>query len=62
MRMGLRLPLAAAVLFGVIPLPAQWFHYPTPGVPRLANGKPDLNAPAPKTADGKPDLSGIWLA
>ncbi|MGD0132448.1 MAG: hypothetical protein ABSE57_10400 [Bryobacteraceae bacterium] len=62
MRMGFGLTLAAAVLFGVIPLPAQWFHYPTPGVPRLANGKPDLNAPAPKTADGKPDLSGIWLA
>src|ERR1035441_10068740 len=43
------------------PLAAQWFHYTTPGVPRLANGKPNLSAPAPKTADGKPDLSGIWL-
>ncbi len=29
-------------------------------MPRLADGKPDLNAPAPRTADGKPDLSGIW--
>jgi len=29
-------------------------------VPRLANGKPNLAAPAPRTADGKPDLSGIW--
>jgi hypothetical protein len=45
-----------------LPLAAQWFHYPTPGVPRLANGKPNLNAPAPRTAEGKPDLSGIWLA
>ena len=26
----------------------------------MADGKPDLSAPAPKTADGKPDLSGIW--
>jgi len=39
---------------------AQWRDFPTPGVPRLADGKPNLTAPAPKTADGKPDLSGIW--
>jgi hypothetical protein len=39
---------------------AQWLDYPTPGVPRLPNGKPNLTAPAPKTADRKPDLSGIW--
>jgi hypothetical protein len=39
---------------------AQWLNYPTPGIPRLANGKPNLSAPAPRRADGKPDLSGIW--
>jgi hypothetical protein len=39
---------------------AQWLHYPTPGVPRTADGNPNLFAPAPRTADGKPDLSGIW--
>ncbi len=40
--------------------PAQWINYPTPGIPRTADGKPDLAAPAPRTADGKPDLSGLW--
>ena len=39
---------------------AQWLNYPTPGIPRTADGKPDLTAPAPKTADGKPDFSGLW--
>ena len=39
---------------------AQWPAYPTPGVPRTADGKPNLNGPTPRTADGKPDLSGVW--
>jgi hypothetical protein len=39
---------------------AQWAPYPTPGVPRAADGKPNLDAPTPRTADGKPDLSGLW--
>ena len=24
----------------------QWLHYPTPGIPRLPDGKPNLTAPA----------------
>jgi hypothetical protein len=39
---------------------AQWLNYPTPGIPRLPDGKPNLAASAPRTVDGKPDLSGIW--
>jgi hypothetical protein len=50
--------LAAAC--SVTPAAAQWLDIPTPGMPRTADGKPNLTAPAPRTADGKPDLSGIW--
>jgi hypothetical protein len=42
------------------PLGAQWLNQPTPGIPRLPNGEPNLASPAPRTPDGKPDLSGLW--
>lgn len=38
----------------------QWLRLPTPGIPRTADGKPNLSAPVPRTSDGKPDLSGLW--
>jgi hypothetical protein len=60
---NLRSLLSGVVLLTtVVPLSAQWLQYPTPGIPRTPDGKPNLSAPAPKTADGKPDLSGIWNA
>ena len=52
---------AAAFIFTVLPAGAQWLNYPTAGIPRTADGKPNLSAPAPKLAGGTPDLSGIWI-
>jgi hypothetical protein len=49
------------VWLAIVPtLGAQWPSYPTPDVPRTADGQPRLDAPAPRMPDGKPDLSGIW--
>jgi hypothetical protein len=54
------------LVIAVLGLPAagfsQWIHYPTAGVPKKADGSPDLTAPAPRLPDGKPDFSGIWHA
>jgi hypothetical protein len=55
-----RAVVAISVLAMSAPLGAQWLKYPTPGMPRTSDGKPNVTAPAPRTADGKPDLSGIW--
>ncbi len=49
-----------AVLLLCAPARAQWVKVPPPNVPRTADGKPNLSAPAPRVADGKPDLSGMW--
>ena len=51
-----------ALAFLCAPAGAQWLNYKTPGIPRTADGKPDLKAPAPKMPDGKPDFSGVWRA
>jgi hypothetical protein len=48
------------LLASTTPLSAQWLDLATPGIPRTADGKPDLAAPAPRTADGHPDLTGLW--
>jgi len=55
-------PLSAVMISIAVcsPLGAQWMTYPTNGAPRLPDGSPNLEAPAPRTADGKPDFSGIW--
>jgi len=59
-----RAGIAGIALAGFVltaaPAAAQWLNHPTPGIPRLADGKPNLSAPAPRGRDGKPDLSGLW--
>src|SRR5579871_5866725 len=57
-----RIAIVAVLWLPSIPLCAQWLNLPTPGIPRTADGKPNLSAPAPRTPDGKPDLSGVWAA
>jgi hypothetical protein len=38
---------------------AQWLNQPTPGAPRMPDGKVNMTGPVPRV-NGKPDLSGIW--
>ncbi|HTR36666.1 MAG TPA: hypothetical protein VMH80_12230 [Bryobacteraceae bacterium] len=64
--MSARLPrprlFAAIILMASAPpaLFAQWEAYPTAGVPKTPDGKPNLTAPTPKAPDGHPDFTGIW--
>lgn len=52
--------LAILLASAATPALAQWPPYPTPNVPKLPNGKPDLKGPVPRTTHGHPDLTGIW--
>ena len=51
-----------ALLAMTFPVTAQWLTYRTPGIPRTADGKPNLTAPAPRGHDGHPDLTGLWIS
>ena len=55
---------ATLIVFSLIatPLLAQWRNVPQPAIPRTADGKANLTAPAPRLPDGTPDLSGVWSA
>jgi hypothetical protein len=41
---------------------AQWVNYPTPGLPRTKDGRPNLSANVPRPSDKHPNLSGVWAS
>jgi len=61
MRMAAKFTAALCLVMLAATADAQWLNYPTPGIPRTKDGKPDLAARAPRTGDGTPDLSGLWM-
>jgi hypothetical protein len=52
----------AAVMIAAlsVSVSAQWPRREPPGVPKGADGRVNLAAPAPRAPDGKPDMGGIW--
>src|SRR5215467_1846599 len=52
---------AATLIVATVVPSAQWDPYPMKNVPRLPNGKVDLQAPARRMPDGHPDLQGFWM-
>jgi len=59
----LRLASVLGLVFAgaVVCLEAQWLNHRDPSIPRTADGRPNLSAPAPRVS-GKPDMSGLWQA
>ena len=53
------LTLGLLMAAAVVSVEAQWLNHRDPTIPRTADGKPNLTAPAPRF-NGKPDLSGVW--
>ena len=53
--------LVAAAVCAPTSIDAQWVKHRTPGIPRGADGTPNLSAPAPRAPDGKPDFSVMWI-
>jgi hypothetical protein len=60
--MSARRAVLVAVLLAaaVVPLSAQWPRHRAPAAPRTADGRADMQGPAPRTRAGTPDLSGVW--
>jgi hypothetical protein len=54
------LGVVLGALLTVTPVATQWLRHPTADIPRNADGRPNLRAPAPRTAQGKPVIAGLW--
>ena len=52
--------VATLLLTAAASLAGQWLKIPTPGIPRTADGRADLNAPTPRGPKGRPILAGLW--
>ena len=59
--MRTRAIVAALVITALGCLEAQSLQYRDPRIPRTADGRPNLSAPAPRL-NGKTDFSGVWQA
>ena len=53
-----RLIITLILLAASAPLGAQWLRYPTPGLPRTPDGKPNLTAPA--SPNGRRKARPVW--
>ena len=60
-RLTSTLGLLFLLVASVTSVQAQWWTHRDSKLPRTADGKPNLSAPAPRV-NGKPDLSGVWQA
>src|SRR5512138_1250295 len=62
MEAALRRVLIVAILaaWSTVSPHAQWLRIPTAGIPRTADGKPNLTAPPPRTAEGRVSIAGLW--
>src|SRR4051812_30415845 len=58
-RFSRTLAVLIALVLAATAADAQWLKLKTPGIPRTADGKPNLKAPAPRVS-GKPDFTGLW--
>jgi hypothetical protein len=57
-----RIALSVALALSLPPaVRAQWPVRVIPDLPRTADGKVNLTAPALRTSHGTPDLSGLWM-